>query len=228
MSLSVTVESCNPIMEDTVLSGIPSIQTQDGRTVDLDRWLAEHPVFLIGSDPRAALQVTDAAPAHAVIIRHGNQCFVEPRLPHLQISVNDRVIRSQTALMPGDVLTVADTRITYSLREGHPVAAPVRPRPTPTPTITAAKPVVTLPASAITKRSSTVATSEIFYPKTQTDLGKGSFSLFGILSVLAIVALVAVGVLSASNGTQAASRAGVEDFAFGDGTVTLVMFDADW
>jgi hypothetical protein len=219
-------------MEETVLTGIPGLQTQDGRTVDLDRWLAEHPVFLIGSDPRSAWQVSDAAPAHVVITRHGDHFLLEPRLPHLKVIVNERPVKNRTMLSPGDVITVAGTHFTFTVRQGQPVAAPLRPvtapRPTPAPAVSAAKPVVTLPASAVTKHASAATPSQVYYPTTQSAMGKGGFSVFGILTVLAIVALVAVGVLSASNGTQAASRAGVEEFAFGDGTVTLVMFDADW
>lgn len=207
-------------LDDTVLLG--SLITEADDTISISAVLdGGRPAFLIGSDPRSHLQLAGADASHALIIRRQNAYFIQPRLPGVTVLVNGKRISGPTCLLPDDTVEIAGTRLRFDQQEGPPPAPrPSLPPPTP-------RPAAVVPTAPV--RPAVVAAvpeAVVYYPRA-AESTRPSYTglLVGLMTILAIAGVVLYGLFSGLNQTAAPPAL---NFAYNDGNVTLVMFDADW
>lgn len=219
-------------LEDTVLQAYWT--TESGQAVSIDGVLdAGRPVFLIGSDPRSHLRLDGVDATHATVMRRQNAYFIQPRLPGVTVLVNDKRISGPTCLLPDDRVQIGDTLLRFEQREGKRVAAPppslldqlgiertaAPPRPAPV----AARPTASL--VSVPPAPETV----VYYPKPAIQPGTSLGGvLLGLFTLLVISGAVGYGIVTGLNAGGTAVAAADVNFAYGDGNVTLLMFDADW
>lgn len=219
-------------MEKTLVSFL----SYAGREVPITETLAGRPVFIIGSDARAALSISDqaVAPAHAIITRKNTDYYVAPRFPTLDVLANGKRIEKPFLLEAGDVIQVGSTQLTFGQAERESTdttasivpaqlvaarSSPVIARPGPVPR----------PAAAAT----TSVGQNIYFPKAQAQPDRMSLGtlISSIVVVLVVGAVVGFALLSSPMGVTSAMSAegyALQNFAYQDGNVSLVMFDADW
>lgn len=212
--------------------------TATGQRALLDPVLLQQPAFLIGSDPRSHLQLAgpDIAPTHAVITARAGALAIAPRYPALLVQVNGKATRG-TVLQAGDTVEVGG----FSLRFGQEGMAPpvsslpqVRIAPASiTPVATTAPRLTARPALAVAAPAVTVsAPADVYFPTAKAPSGGGiSGAFLGVLTVLGIV--LALGFVLAQNSpglltTALAGEAAANPFAYNDGNITVLMFDAEW
>lgn len=232
------------VMSEQVGSGQASFVIESGANAGLQVSIGAvldggRPAFLIGSDPRSHLQLSavDALPAHAILLRRAGGHFLQPRFPHCVVLVNGRRINRPTCLLPGDVVQIGAATLRFDQQEGEAAEPDVRPplaNPKPAAAAAPAQPVqpveprVPQPTPALSpveRAASAVHEPVIYRPATQVEGGVNlAATLLGVISVLAIIGVVAYGLIS-GGGVQTSEAA---NFAYNDGNVTLLMFEASW
>ena len=207
-----------------------------GQRALLDPVLEGHPVFLIGSDPRSHLQLIDPhiAPSHAVISRRGDTLAIAPRFPSLTVLVNGRPLRGAVLLTPDDTVQIGST----ILRFGQQMMA------LPAGSI----PQVRTPAASVVPQSldrlplrpalalsapipAAMVPGDIYFPQSKAaSTGGLSGAFLGVLTVLGIVIALGFAIVQNTPGflTPALAGEAVNPFAFRDGNITVLMFDAEW
>lgn len=207
-----------------------------GREIIITDALESQPVFIIGSDARANLRLDDAeaAPAHAIIQRHGNAYQIEPRFGGLTLWVNSQPVKSMKRLEAGDQVQIGSTTLRYvEDRRRLPVKivpASAQALATIAPVFSQPKPSYGLqPALASATAVMPVSNvGEIYFPPSGRSAGEVSMSgiALGLATVLIVVIALAFSLTGSLGGgveTAALSR-----FAFNDGNATVVMFTASW
>ncbi len=217
--------------------------TSIGEEISVNPVLSRNPVFIIGSDPRSHLTLSDAqvAPSHAGISLKDNQYMVRAILPKLEVYVNGIPVDRIAALKPGDVIRMGTAALRFTLEERDeelPLTSPqVKPAVLPAraahvPTAPVPRPVFqTASVAAVTMPS---AEPVIYFPATArptTPARKGGYNLFSIVGVLVTVAVIAgfIGTMLNSSRIAPGSRGTVPIALMGSGDgLTLMMFTADW
>lgn len=205
-----------------------------GRRVSISAVLdGGRPAFLIGSDPRSHLQLSaaDALPAHAIVLRRAGGYFLQPRFPHCAVLVNGRRSSGPTCLLPGDEVQIGAAVLRFEQVEGQIEANPSPPATVRTAPAVAQPAPVSIPAPAAASpalaQPALVDREPVIYRPPALEPA-GSVNLFttmlGVISVLAIIGVVAYGLIS-GGGVQTSEAA---NFAYNDGNVTLLMFEASW
>ncbi|MEZ4670420.1 MAG: FHA domain-containing protein [Anaerolineae bacterium] len=216
-------------MEEQYLVSV--LRTADGREIVLNDFFASRPAFVIGTDSRADLQLMGEgiAPSHAIITTSGAHYRIAPRLPHTSVTVNGSQVKMPVALTDGALIQIGSVRLSYALAEWKTLPPPAQPVHVILPAV--------LPKGFPTQDSNTPSSvstprrlagqGEVYFPRRDDSSGNG-FS--GMLAGLAVL-LVIGGVIGYSLfGTVTSTAAGdlTAQFAYKDGNVTVVMFDADW
>lgn len=186
---------------------------------------AGRPAFLIGSDPRSHVQVDGADASHALIVRRQSAYFIQPRFPGQSVRVNGKIISGPTCLLPGDRVQIGTAVLRFEQDERPPSVTPPQPPPAsqPPPTRT----VVYFPAQpAAAAGLQPAAAPAVYHPPAAQTGGVNIMSLvLGLVAILAIIGGVGYGLVS---GAGSAAPAGEVNFAYNDGNVTLLMFEAKW
>lgn len=218
-------------MEKTLVSFL----SYAGREVPITETLAARPVFIVGSDARAALTIgdQDVAPAHAIITRKNTEYYVTPRFPNLDVLVNGKRVEKPFLLETGDVIQIGSTQLTFGQaeREGVPAAASIAPIRQTASVPTTRSVLVARPAAAAA--ATTSVGQNIYFPKVQAGPERMSLGtlISSIVVVLVVGAVLGFALLSSPGGVASAMSAegyALQNFAYQDGNVSLVMFDADW
>lgn len=201
----------------------------DGRHINIDDVLNIRPTFVIGSHARADLQLAGEgiAPSHAIITCLDGDYRISPLLPSNTVQVNGKAVKLPMQLSVGDVIRVGAVELSFAQAEGK--AAPMKPVHVIMPAVLptgypkpAAQPLVA-PIS-----STMAGTGEIYYPRQEQSGGPGIGALLSGLAVILIVGgIIGYGLFGAATPSVAAGDL-TSQFAFKDGNVTIVMFDADW
>lgn len=205
-----------------------------GREVSISATLedADKPVFIIGSDPRAHLQLIapGIAPAHAGVTLKDGVYTIQPRFPTLEVSISGKSIHGQTPLSPGDTVEIGGIVLGFGQVERLMSGDAALPAPVKAPTPGAAAVIVASqpkPAAAVPKPVYTP--TNIYYPSKPTapDLDKKPMIItFTVL--FTIIAVIAGISRSMTGGTPALENGFDPAFAYRDGNISFVMFDADW
>jgi pSer/pThr/pTyr-binding forkhead associated (FHA) protein len=97
------------------LSGAPP----GAREFSISEVLAKKPVFIIGSDARAHLRLTETgvAPAHAIVEHYANRYLILPRFPRLEVFVNNVRVRGARELISGDFVRIGATELCFRLED---------------------------------------------------------------------------------------------------------------
>jgi FHA domain len=217
-------------MEDQSLVSV--LKTSDGRQVSISEVLANRPAFIIGSDGRTDLQLIGegVAPSHALISRSGADYTIAPRFPTTAVYLNNKPIKLPARLSVGDTVQIGSVQISFAQMEGR--SAPVLhvqvilPAVLPPGHAKAIAPVALSPAQLT--RSPVASGKEIYYPRREQGGGSSAGALLSGLAVLLIVGGVIGYSLFSGGATSVAAGDLTAQFAFKDGNVTVVMFDADW
>jgi hypothetical protein len=197
---------------------------RDGDEVGLSDVLTERPVFLIGSDPRSHLVLEDAAPAHATVTRRDDTYSIQPRFPYLDVFVNGKRVTSPTLLQPESTVRIGATTLRFGAEmrvAALAETAPPRPEAMELPAI--------VPSEldyAATVEDHVREAPVVYRPATQEGGRSGIGAILGVVTVLGIFAWVAFNALSPVLSPPVPQNE--LTFAYDDGNVTLVMFDADW
>lgn len=206
------------------------LKTVDGREVNLTEYLTDHPALVIGADKRAGLQVTGAGveAAHAVVTRRGSNFLISPRVPAARVLLNGQRINLPTRLNVGDTIQLGFQSLSVAQSE---VSAVARVGTVMLPAIVNGRSLaLQSPITAATSMNA-VATAldrprEIYFPRQEVSGGMSlSALLSGIITVL--VAAVVIGYGLVTSGPTSATDI-TSQFAYKDGHITVVMFDADW
>jgi hypothetical protein len=208
-----------------------------GQRALIDPVLESYPAFLIGGDARSHLQLTDpqVAPAHAVITSRDDGLALAPRYPALPVLVNNRRIRGRVILQPEDTVQIGAMTLkvgqqAMSLPSGS--LPQVRSAPVARSIQSTRLPVISSPKLALAAPTSSGITSgEIYFPTQKTATGSSlSGAFLGALTVLGIVIALGFVILQNTPGllTPVIAGAATNPFAFRDGNITVLMFDADW
>lgn len=203
-----------------------SFFTIDRREVSVTDVLAQRPAFIIGSDPRGHLVLNEPgiAPAHALVTTKQGQYFIEPRFPHLEIHVNGKRIKSLAPLYSGDAVQIGGAVLHFGQAERE-YSVPLQPVLSPIPAQPKTKAITPRAVAPVQVQS---APKEIYFPR-QEQLPPSRLPGFvmGTVTLLILVVVVGFGVVgSGIGGTQAADTDA--RYAYNDGNITLIMFDADW
>ena len=209
------------------------LKTIDGREVNLTDYLADHPALVIGADKRAGLQVIGAGveAAHAVVTRRGSNYLIAPRVPAAKVLLNGQRINMPTRLDVGDTvqlgfqsLTVAQSEVSALPRVGTVLLpAIVNGRSVALQSTTAPNGISAAATAAIPALD---RPREIYFPRHEVSSGMSlSALLSGIITVLVVAVVIGYGLVTSGpiSATDLTSQ-----FAYKDGHITVVMFDADW
>jgi hypothetical protein len=176
------------------------------------------PAFIIGSGEKAHLRLdgSDIAAGYASV-RLQNGDYVLHFLPAAGMVGKPGSIQP---LSDGMTLTIGTYSLRFVLGEALPLADPFSADEVPVP-----MPVVAAPPAPV---SITEQPPKIFLPTGQSG-GSGSRRglLLAALGFGLMVVLAAAGFALFPRGTTAPAEETI-NFAFNDGNVTIVMFDADW
>ncbi len=206
------------------------LKTSDGREVNLTEVLATKPAFVIGTDPRAGLRLLGVGvePAHAIITRRDADYYVSPRVPSAQVRLNAVLVTQPTRFTAGDMLHFGAEYLNIAQAEA---VAPVQLMPaTPkSAVIPSSYQGVSHSAAASVPAIATVnipADHEIYFPQPASSGGRSVPALIsGIITVLIVVGVIGYGFIT---GTPTTAADVTSQYAFQDGHVTVVMFEASW
>ena len=210
------------------------LKTPDGREVNLTEFLATHPAFVIGTDARAGLQLMGIGvePAHAVITCRGEKYLVVPRVPAAKVWVNGERITLPVGLDAGDIIQVGSVALTVAQSEmtalsamlAHPLAstAPLAISQHEQ-RIVGYNQAALMGAAAITAQPSP---RQVYFPKKEVSSGVRLSALAsGVITLLIVVIVIGYGFVS---GSPASAADITSQYAYKDGHVTVVMFEASW
>lgn len=202
----------------------------DGREVLITPVLDTQPVFIIGSDPRAALRIDDPAVAtsHAVIKRSADVYSIDARYPTAETRVNGKRVTAPTPLKPGDVVQIGATTLRFAQEARRVQATTVKP-PAATQAALPAKTVGSYPAAALalpSDRALEIPEDQVIYfPKVKKETGgSGWIPLLVGLLVLVVVGVVGYGVIQFVNASVPQPQP--VNFAYNDGNIAVMLFDA--
>lgn len=208
-----------------------SIQSgaQVGETAVID---GAKPIFVIGSDPRADLQLDDASvgDSHALVSFKDGDYFIRPRFPHTAVWVDDMLIAQPTRLLPGMRVQIGQISLLFAHGEARPVVMAV---PVPVPVKQAAIPhgsaekhqrvYTSLPAK-LAYAAAESGERAIFYPKAASENQNPTAFLIGLTSILGVVGLFFYILFNQSGGLNTANAYE----AYGTGVARVITFYADW
>ncbi len=202
---------------------------QPGQTARID---PQRPLFIIGSDSRCNLQLSDpsVAPSHAAVLLGDGVCVIRPRFPATSVYVNGERIRDFAHLKPGDTVQVGDAALRFRYdSEYDDVALPVPTsgiKPAVLPSYIAANryaaPTRALQAAAVSVMF--VEPGTIHYPKPAEKAPNVMALMAGYLGILGVIGLFAY--LLVARFTTPAQASLYSQFA--PGTVRILAFYADW
>jgi pSer/pThr/pTyr-binding forkhead associated (FHA) protein len=203
-----------------------------GREVDVTSVLESRPTFVIGSDPRSHLMLLEpsVAASHAMVSLRDSGLVIVSCFPHLDTFVNDKRIKTPTPLHPGDRVRVGEAELLFLQEERARMPLPVAPpalRPRAAVAPVAAKPSAPILRYAPASAPGTLAPGEIFMPRHETHAASSGIAgiVLGLVALLALVAVIGFGIVG--NQTTAATSS-LAQYAYRDGNISIVMFDADW
>jgi pSer/pThr/pTyr-binding forkhead associated (FHA) protein len=207
----------------------------DGPKIVIDPSL---PAFVIGSDARSHLHLFGeaVAPSHAVISRRGSALVIAPCFMHLDLFVNNRRVMLPLELHPGDAVQIGSNTLIFgqealAVSSALALPAPLKPAVIPRSThpmrvASQAAPASSLALSQPSFLAQTVP-AEIYFPKPTAQASGGLFSLMiGLLTILGIFSFLGYGLFGGS--VSASAQPAINPYAYNDGNVTIIMFDADW
>ncbi len=211
------------------------LKTADGREVNLTEFLATHPAFVIGTDARAGLRLIGVGiePAHAVVTRRDTNYFISPRIPAARVIVNGEPVISPTRLDAGDILQLGAVSLHVAQSENIASTANTGTALLPAAVMGQSVAAITntprdglvLGANAATIKSLDQP-RQIYFPKQETVRGMSLSALISsIVTVLIVAVVIGYGLVTSSPAT---ANDLTSQFAYKDGHVTVVMFDADW
>jgi thiol-disulfide isomerase/thioredoxin len=220
-------------MENTK-SLVTLLKTTDGREVNLTEVLAVRPALVVGTDARAGLRLmgTGIEPAHAIVTYRETQYFITPRVPAAKVLVNGQLVTRPTRLQTGDVLQLGAVSLTVAESKSVIPSVPMKAALTPA--------VVNSRSLSLANTSSNVANGittaaairpldqprQIYFPKAEVSRGMSIPALIsGIATILIVGLLIGYGFVA---GTPASAADVTSQFAYKDGHVTVVMFEASW
>lgn len=206
------------------------LKTVDGREVNLTEYLADHPALVIGADKRAGLQVMGAGveAAHAVVTRRGSNFLISPRVPAARVLLNGQRINLPTRLNVGDTVQLGFQSLTVAQSE---VSAVARVGTVMLPAIVNGRSLALQSPITASTSMNAVATAldrprEIYFPRQKVSGGMSlSALLSGIITVLVVAVVIGYGLVTSG---PASATDITSQFAYKDGHITVVMFDADW
>ncbi len=214
------------------------LKTFDGIEANVTETLANKPAFVIGTDSRADLRLTGKGilASHAIITQRGTDSYIMPTVPKIEVRLNGKPVRLPTRLNAGDTLQLGSATLTVEQREMQVASlAPLTPKRAVLPASyiapSALTPVentpafVTGPAAAAINLPS-AQPREIYFPQTASSGGISMSALVSGLVTLVVVAFVIGYALVSSSPVTAADV--TSQYAFKDGHVTVVMFEASW
>lgn len=219
---------------DTVMTNAILLKTLDGVEANVTGVLADHPAFVIGSDSRADFHLTEKGvqPAHAVITRRDADYLITPRTSTAEVRLNGKPLRFPTRLNMGDTLHLGT--VTLTVEQGKWTTVPVAP-PVPKPAILPVGYIAPKSVALVDSAVSPVVISptrlsaqprEIYYPKPASSGGiRTSALLSGLVTLVVVAFVIGYGLFSSSPVTAANVTS---QYAFNDGHVTVVMFEASW
>lgn len=228
-------------METPRVVSLAFLRDSAGQRLSLDAVLERSPLFLIGSDPRCHLILKDTKgdSVQVVISRRAEGYVAALRYPDVTAWVNGQPLRHPVRLYSGDVLQIGTAELIFSeeTREA-PEAQPVVAVPAREPALPIAPPkparlptgmqIAAVSAAPAARAQSLSVGDGIYFPETKADAPAGTSItglLMGLATVFVIVGLMGYGLISTSTSTQAAA---VSPYAFNDGNISILMFDADW
>ncbi len=212
------------------------LKTADGREVNLTEALANRPAFVIGTDSRAGLRLMGIGmePAHAVIIRRDMHYFISPRVPAAKVIINGQPVTMPTRLNDGDSLQLG--AVSLSVSESEPVASAPQVGAVLRPAVVNGRSLVPVSSSTIKAFGTTAAATaairpldqprQIYFPKQEVSRGISLPALISSIVTVLIVAVVMGYGFVAGSPTSAADI--TSQYAYKDGHVTVVMFEASW
>ncbi|MBL8155808.1 MAG: FHA domain-containing protein [Anaerolineae bacterium] len=203
-----------------------------GREVDVTSVLESRPTFVIGSDPRSHLMLLEpsVAASHAMLSLRDDGPVIVSCFPHLETFVNDKRIKAPTRLNPGDRVRVGEAELLFLQEERAGMPLPVAPaalRPRAAVLPVAAKASAPVLQYAPASASAVLAPGEIFMPRHEAAAASSGIGgiVLGLVALLALVAVIGFGIVG--NQTTAATSS-LTQYAYRDGNISIVMFDADW
>lgn len=203
----------------------------EGRVSTITDALLSRPVYLIGSDARCQLQLADALPVHAVVERKGDDYFIQPRYPNAEVRLNRKPVRGPMPLHLGDQVQIGSHTLVYGQeRRALPNTAP---RAAATPSVSLAPARVRSapipPPRPATAPVIAAAGTQVYFPRSaEMQQGANLAALaLGAVTLLLIVAVVGFGLVNSTSANMQAIAA-VNPFAYNDGNITMVMFEAEW
>jgi pSer/pThr/pTyr-binding forkhead associated (FHA) protein len=199
------------------------------RAVSLTESFKTRPVFVIGSDARAQLRLDGVAPSHAVVHQRESEFWIGPRFPKLDLRLNGRLIGQPARLQPGDTVQIGAHSLHFEQKEREIRRTPASLAPvTVTPAFASAVVTPAIGASLTLPDQG----AEIYFPRREEESASSFTALVvGLITLLAIVSLVGFGLFSNEIGNAVSlgnGRVLPASFAYNDGNVTFLMFDADW
>lgn len=219
------------------MTTVTLLKTFDGVEANVTQTLTHKPAFVIGSDSRSDLRLSlnDIQPAHAIISLRETGCFITPRSPAADVRLNGKVVRFPTVLKNGDTLQLGAARLTVTQHETDflPVGLPApKSAVLPAGFNTAAVLSSTSnhnplsPAFAPAAVELSTRPREIYFPQAAS-AGGVSMAAFisGLLTLVVVAFVIGYGFLGSSPVTAADITS---QYAFKDGHVTVVMFEASW
>jgi len=202
---------------------------QQGQTALID---PRRPVFVIGSDPRCNLQLSDpsVASSHAAVSVGDGGCVIRPRFPASAVYVNGERVRDFAHLKPGDTVQVGDAALRFRYDSEYSdatlpvVTSGIKPAVLPS-YVSASR--YAAPARALQPAAVSVVSAgphTIHYPKPAEKAPNVMVLMAGYLGILGVIGLFAY--LVVARFTTPAQA----DFysQFPPGTVRILAFYADW
>ncbi len=190
------------------------------------------PAFIIGSSEKAHLRLTDAglAPGHAAVRLQDGRYLLQA-LPGAACAVNGQPVLRGTFLSPGDVIDLGGVQLRFTGEAAASVTAAACPVPRPVAAVPASMPIAPAPALRQTAAPAPVvsqaAAPTIHYAN---QAAPAPVNLSGLLylgiGLISVILLAVAGVALFPRQTAEAEMP--LEFAYNDGSVTLVMFEADW
>lgn len=209
------------------------LKTPDGREADLTEFLADYPAFIIGTDTRSSLRLMGVGvePAHAIITHRDDGYYIAPRVPAAKVFVNGQLVTKPTRLNAGDTLQLGAVSLTVAQSEAVALLAPIVVlQPAVLPSFLTKEPQFSQSrnravATAAAPISSVPTARQIYFPKEEVSRGMSVPALIsGIVAILAVAFVIGYGFVASP--TAAADI--TSQYAFKDGHVTVVMFEASW
>ena len=175
------------------------------------------PIFVIGSDPRCDLQLTDGAvaPVHVAIILKDGVYYAKPRYITQPVIINGNRVQKVARINSGDSLRVGDVSLTFQ----DSLFALMSPPPPKLSQLRGQEPASEPPV--LPKKN-----QKPVRKKVASHSSSNNWSGVIAIMVSALVLIGLVGVVAMDQVNKAAPDPKYATFA--EGSVTVVTFHADW